>query len=121
MVWYVFRSSDQGFSAVQFGVATDFTAPGDYDGDGKFDFAVQRPGPTAGSQATFYILRTTDGGLTAIPWGISTGDLNADGYVDAFLTSSMNFWFRYGVNSLLLNDKGQAWLDGELLMTTTQD
>lgn len=38
------------------------------------------------------------------PWGLSVGDLNADGFQDAFLTSSMCFPYRYGVNSVLLND-----------------
>lgn len=45
------------------------------------------------------------------PWGLSCGDINADGYVDAFLCSSMCFPYRYGVNSLLLNQKGKQFLD----------
>ncbi len=50
------------------------------------------------------------------PWGLSVGDLNADGYDDAFLTSCMNFPFRYGVNSLLLNDRGHGFLDAEFIL-----
>jgi hypothetical protein len=50
------------------------------------------------------------------PWGLSVGDLNADGYEDAFLTSSMNFFYRYGVNSLLLNDAGRRFLDAEFVL-----
>ncbi|MEQ9411118.1 MAG: FG-GAP-like repeat-containing protein [Fuerstiella sp.] len=45
------------------------------------------------------------------PWGLSCGDLNADGYVDAFLCSSMCFPYRYGVNSLLLNNRGTKFSD----------
>lgn len=45
------------------------------------------------------------------PWGLTCADLNADGFQDAFLTSSMCFPYRYGVNSLLLNDKGERFLD----------
>ena len=41
------------------------------------------------------------------PWGLSVGDLNADGWDDAFITSGMGFPFRYGVNTLLLNDRGR--------------
>ncbi|HVS03873.1 MAG TPA: CRTAC1 family protein [Thermoanaerobaculia bacterium] len=37
------------------------------------------------------------------PWGLSAGDLNADGLQDVFIASSMSFPFRYGINSLLLN------------------
>jgi hypothetical protein len=50
------------------------------------------------------------------PWGLSTGDLNADGWEDVFITSSMNFPFRYGVNSLLLNNRGKRLLDSEYLL-----
>ena len=50
------------------------------------------------------------------PWGLSVGDLNADGYEDVFITASMNYPFRYGVNSLLLNDRGQTFLDAEFVL-----
>jgi len=45
------------------------------------------------------------------PWGVSVGDLNADGYEDVFITSSMNFPFRYQPNSLLINVGGEAFID----------
>lgn len=50
------------------------------------------------------------------PWGLSVGDVNSDGFEDAFLTSSMNCPFRYGVNSLLLNNRGRAFLDSEFVL-----
>ena len=50
------------------------------------------------------------------PWGMSTGDLNSDGYEDVFVASSMNYPFRYAVNSLLLNNKGQGLLDSEYIL-----
>jgi hypothetical protein len=50
------------------------------------------------------------------PWGLSVGDLNADGYQDVFVTSSMNFPHRYGVNTLLLNDRGRKFRDSEFLL-----
>ena len=50
------------------------------------------------------------------PWGLSTGDLNADGYEDVFITASMNYAFRYAVNSLLLNDHGKGFLDAEFAL-----
>jgi len=49
------------------------------------------------------------------PWGFSTGDLNADGFEDLFIASSMNFPFRYGVNSLMLNNDGEGFLDAEFI------
>ncbi len=50
-IYYVQRSSDNGFSALQFGVASDTQTPGDYNGDGKTDYAVWRP-----SNGIFYVL-----------------------------------------------------------------
>jgi cytochrome oxidase Cu insertion factor (SCO1/SenC/PrrC family) len=50
------------------------------------------------------------------PWGLSSGDLNADGFIDVFIASSMNFPFRYGVNSLLLNDGGKRFEDSEFIL-----
>ncbi len=50
------------------------------------------------------------------PWGLSTGDLNADGFQDAFITASMNYPFRYGVNSLLLNERGKRFRDAEFIL-----
>ena len=50
------------------------------------------------------------------PWGISVGDLNADGYEDVFITASMNYPFPYGVNSLLLNDRGERFRDSEFIL-----
>lgn len=47
------------------------------------------------------------------PWGMSVGDLNADGFDDVFIASSMNFPFRYAINSLLLNDRGDRFIDAE--------
>ena len=49
------------------------------------------------------------------PWGPSAGDFNADGWDDLFIASSMNYPFRYGINSLLLNNRGQKFLDAEFL------
>jgi hypothetical protein len=49
------------------------------------------------------------------PWGLSTGDLNADGYEDVFIASSMNYPWRYGINSVLLNDGGR-FVDAEFAL-----
>ncbi|MFL6264410.1 MAG: CRTAC1 family protein [Thermoanaerobaculia bacterium] len=50
------------------------------------------------------------------PWGLSAGDLNADGFQDVFIAASMNFPFRYGINSLLLNDRGKVFRDSEFIL-----
>lgn len=50
------------------------------------------------------------------PWGVSVGDLNADGWDDIFITSGMSFPFRYGINSMLLNNRGEKFLDAEFVL-----
>lgn len=50
------------------------------------------------------------------PWGPSVADINADGWQDIFIASSMNFPFRYGINSMLLNNRGEKFLDSEFLL-----
>jgi hypothetical protein len=50
------------------------------------------------------------------PWGVSVGDLNADGYPDIFITAGMSYHYRYGVNSVLLNNLGRSFLDSEFIL-----
>ena len=50
------------------------------------------------------------------PWGPSIGDLNADGFDDVFIASGMNYPFRYIVNSVKLNERGQRFVDAEFAL-----
>ena len=50
------------------------------------------------------------------PWGVSVGDLNADGWEDVFISSSMNFPYTYGINTVLLNNRGRDFLDSEFIL-----
>ncbi len=50
------------------------------------------------------------------PWGLSVGDLNADGFDDVFIAASMSFPFRYGINTVLLNDLGTRFKDAEFIL-----
>jgi enediyne biosynthesis protein E4 len=50
------------------------------------------------------------------PWGFSVGDLNADGWDDVFIAAAMNFPFRYGINSLLLNQRGEKFVPAEFAL-----
>ncbi len=50
------------------------------------------------------------------PWGVSVGDVNADGWDDVFISSGMGETFRYGINSMLLNNRGKEFLDAEFLL-----
>lgn len=50
------------------------------------------------------------------PWGPSTGDVNADGFEDVFITAGMNYPYRYATNSLKLNDGGRRFVDAEFVL-----
>jgi len=50
------------------------------------------------------------------PWGFSVGDLNADGYEDVFVASSMNYPFRYGINSVMINEAGKRFQHSEFVL-----
>ncbi len=69
---------------VGWGMNGDFPGPGDYDGDGKNDFVIQRN--NGGGQARFWMLQTT-AGFNSIVFGTPTdaivpGDYDADGKTD---------------------------------------
>lgn len=56
------------------------------------------------------------GAETYWPWGVSAGDLNADGFEDLFVTAGMGYPFRYALNSLLLNEGGRRFVDAEFVL-----
>ena len=69
-------------------------APFDFDGDGKTDLSVFKPGP-----GEWWYLRSVDGGNRAFQFGASTdlltpADFTGDGKTDiAFFRPSTGFWF----------------------------
>ena len=85
----ILRSSDSTFVARQWGVGGDDpSASRDYDGDGKTDFAVYRPG----SASSFFVLRSSDSVFFATQWGTSAdvpvpADYDGDGKADVAVYS----------------------------------
>ena len=82
----VLLGSTSGFAFKQWGLDTDVVSPGDYDGDGKADFAVRRSNQPAPGLATFYIDRSLSG-FESFGWGtnadiIAPGDYDADNKTD---------------------------------------
>lgn len=85
---------------VVWGVNGDFPAPGDYDGDGKGDFVIQRN--NGGGQAKFWMFQTT-AGLAQVVFGTPTdvivpGDYDGDGKTDIAtvrgVAGSINWYVR---------------------------
>lgn len=117
-VFHILRSSDGAYYTQPWGLGGDAAdhIVGDYDGDGKADFAVYRRGTTENPQSYFYILQSSDGQLRVTAWGLSgdyprVGDFDGDGKTDPTirrdstfhtLRSSDNGWqsFRWGVLGL---------------------
>jgi hypothetical protein len=56
------------------------------------------------------------GAETYWPWGVSVGDMNADGFQDVFVTAGMGYPVRYGINSVLLNEAGRRFVDAEFVL-----
>jgi hypothetical protein len=88
---------------VPWGVGSDVQTNGDFDGDGKGDFAVRRD---VGGNGLFYILRSS-GGVDYVYFGLSTdaivpgdydGDNKSDLAVGRVVGATGNFYFRASSN-----------------------
>ncbi|MBK9063695.1 MAG: VCBS repeat-containing protein [Acidobacteria bacterium] len=86
VTWWTGDAASAAFSTQVWGIATDFFVPGDYDGDGKIDVAIWRPGP-AGT-AAFWILPSSTGIAYSVQFGQTgddpkvIGDYDGDGKCD---------------------------------------
>lgn len=79
-----------------FGVEGDFfPLIGDFDGDGRYDFNIQRANPAAPSQGQFVLLRSSDLAVEHINWGLSSdflipGDYDGDGRHDLLVRRTVS-------------------------------
>lgn len=93
-----------------FGVDGDFYAnPGDFDGDGKYDFCLQRTAPGTSSNGQFVLLKSSNFGVEYINWGNDTdfvipGDYDGDGKSDFCVRKTLNSIHYYWI----LTRTGQA-------------
>ncbi|HLM59909.1 MAG TPA: DUF3500 domain-containing protein, partial [Pyrinomonadaceae bacterium] len=89
--WFVQQSSNNSLNGANFGLSSDTLVPGDYDADGRFDFAVFRGG-------TWYVQQST-AGFTGFQFGLSSdipvpGDYDGDGKTDfAVFRPSNGIWY----------------------------
>jgi hypothetical protein len=114
--WWIINSSNAAVRVITWGISGDATggdspAPGDYDGDGKFDAAVYRFG-TASPANTFLVFRSSDSTAVLATWGnyatdfIVPGDFDGDGKYDysvvrtgATQTAPMTWWIFQSSNN----------------------
>lgn len=102
-VWYINRST-AGFTAAQWGIATDKLTPADFDGDDIADIAVWRAGAPA--VAAYYVLQSMTNTVRVELFGqtgddpVVTGDWDGDGkadpavYRNAAVGSQSYFYYR---------------------------
>jgi len=66
-VWWVLGGPGSAHVAYSWGnnAENDETVPGDYDGDGKTDFSIYRPGESS----SWWIIRSSDGTVNVQGWG----------------------------------------------------
>ena len=67
-------------------------------------------------QGRFVEVSAKVGAETYWPWGISVADFNADGYEDVFVAAGMGYPLRYAINSVLLNEGGERFVDSEFVL-----
>jgi subtilisin-like proprotein convertase family protein len=101
VTWFQGLNGAPVYTAQQWGIASDFFVPGDFDGDHKSDITVWRQG----AQAYFYILQSSNNTVRAVPFGITgddptvIGDYTGDGvwdpavYRDGATTGAQSFWY----------------------------
>ncbi|QQS32975.1 MAG: VCBS repeat-containing protein [Acidobacteriota bacterium] len=105
-LWAVMGQTGSQATGLQFGMSGDIPVPGDYDGDGKTDFAVFRPS----SSAIFYVWPSGGGSYYGYYWGVTgdkpaMGDFDGDGKHDIVIarpntgSNSLDWWIRKSSDS----------------------
>lgn len=117
--WYVLGGPGSAQTYHEWGGTGDIPVPGDYDGDGKTDFAIWRP-----SNGQWWIIRSSNGTNYAETYGQAgdipvPADYDGDGKTDLALfrpnspSSGLGTWFMWlsGTNSY---DGGQFGLSTDI-------
>lgn len=98
------------------GIDGDFFAnPGDFDGDGKMDFCLQRTAPGSLSQGQFVLLKSSNWGVEYVTWGNNTdyiipGDYDGDGKSDFCVRQTIGgrhyYWVLARTGTITVNQFG---------------
>jgi hypothetical protein len=99
LTWFFAFNGTGTTGAINWGVNSDWVLSDDFDGDGKDDITIWRPGP--GGTAAFYILQSATGTARIVQFGQTgdiptvVGDYDNDGKADpaVFRISTPSVWF----------------------------
>jgi hypothetical protein len=102
--WY-FANSQANLIEYSLGDPGDVAIPGDYDGDGKTDYAIYRPSTTQ-----FWWITSSDGVLHSLSFGDwgdipVVGDFDGDGKADMgiYRPVEARYWYNQSSNGLLVS------------------
>ena len=111
--WYFRTTANGPVTFVPWGQNGDFPAPGDYDGNGKADFMIQRN--AGGGQAGFWRLSDAFVAQPVVIFGTPTdvivpGDYDGDGKTDAgvYRPSNFNWFVNRSTAGILIQQFGQT-------------
>ncbi len=100
--WYVFGGTGSAQTTQEWGVEDDIPVPGDYDGDGKTDFAVFREDDPSTGYGKWYFIYSSNNSLDSVAYGMTgdkpaPADFDGDGKTDRALYRPTNqtWYFTY--------------------------
>ena len=97
-VWYVLGGAGSAQTSYGWGTSGDVPLQGDFDGDGKTDFAIYRPSSGAGN-SSWWVTKSSDNTYYSVTFGSSAdiaapADFDGDGRTDiAVWRPSTGMWY----------------------------